>query len=171
MTAAKVTSSSPAFAGFLYGLIKSPVVTPLAPIVKSPVISVSEPTVGAPTVTPEPAPVHDPPVPVKQSLRLVDGVPVVVAVKQGSVTWRDNLKKYWHLAIVIIGMVLLAISEFSPLITDPTMKSYVAVVISVLTAAGVFLKNNEHWVDSELTPQALQLALKGNGNDHARHQR
>lgn len=114
-----------AVAGFLYGFI-----TPLVPVVKE-----SEPMNKARMV-------------------FKAGAPVAVTVKPGPVTWRDDLKKYWHLAITVVGLALMMVNEFSPIVTDATMKQYVTVVIAVLTAAGVFLKSNENWVDSVLTPTA-----------------
>lgn len=89
---------------------------------------------------------------VKEHVKLVGGAPVVVAVKSGPVTWRDKVKTYWHFAIAVIGALLVAINEFTP-ITDhfsPEVRNVITISISFLTAVGVFLKNNEHWVDNQL---------------------
>jgi hypothetical protein len=134
-----------AFAGFLYGLITPPKTVSPVPVV--PAIVNPSPVLGAVTVSPTGSKSMS-----KQRMEFKAGAPVVVDVKPGPVTWQDNIKKYWHLAITMVGMVLVGVTEFSPLITDPTLKSYVAVGITGLTALGVFLKNNENWVDSELTP-------------------
>lgn len=119
----------------------------LVPPFLAPGLISGPPAVSAPTVVPTPF------VPVtKQRMELIGGAPVVVAVKAGPVTWRDQLKKYWHLAITLIGIALVALNEFSPLTNQfsPEARNGITLGISILTAVGVFLKNNEHWVDAAL---------------------
>ena len=89
--------------------------------------------------TPANADVHGPEVPPVQ----------VVDERPGAVTFLDKLKGYYKALITVVGAVLLALNELTPLFDflPTTAHHWLSVVISVLTAISTFLKANEHWVD------------------------
>ena len=85
-----------------------------------------------------------------KKVKMVDNVPKVVAVKAKELTWVDQLKKYYKQAIAIIGAILVTINELTP-ITDmfgTETRHVISVVVVVLSALGVVLKENEHWIQS-----------------------
>jgi hypothetical protein len=89
--------------------------------------------------TPPNADVHGPEIPPVQ----------VVDERTGAVTFLDKLKGYYKALIAVIGAVLLALNELTP-VTDflpTTAHHWLSVAISVGTAILTFLKANEHWVD------------------------
>jgi hypothetical protein len=89
--------------------------------------------------TPPNANVHGPEVPPVQ----------VVDERPGAVTFLDKLKGYYKALITVVGAVLLALNELTPL-TDflpMTAQHWLSVAVAVGTAILTALKANEHWVD------------------------
>jgi hypothetical protein len=59
------------------------------------------------------------------------------------------VKNYWKFAITAVGTVLVVINTVTPLFTGfGVSPQLITVVVSVVTAASVFLKSNEAWVES-----------------------
>ncbi|QHB37454.1 membrane protein [Mycobacterium phage Leopard] len=106
----------------------------------------------------------DPELPIKQRVEVVTAespsgatpvdVPaaevVVVDQKQGTVTFTDKMKAYYHTIITIIGAILVLLNEVTP-ITDGLPDSWqrgLSVVIVFLTGVANALKSNEKWINA-----------------------
>lgn len=78
------------------------------------------------------------------------GTPVkVVDEKVGAVTFLDKAKGYYKGLIALVGSLLIVLNQVSPLLNfiPGNGKEYVSYAIGLLTVAGAFLKENQHWVD------------------------
>jgi hypothetical protein len=86
----------------------------------------------------------------KQRVALTnEGERVVVAVKEGAVTWRDQAKKWYKGGIAAVGALLIILTQlevFSGLLGEQG-KTVFTVAVAVLTSVSVFLKSNERWIE------------------------
>ena len=71
----------------------------------------------------------------------------VLEVKEGSVTWLDNLKGYYKALIALVGALLIGVTQLSGVVPAEA-EPWVTTTISVLTTIGVLLRANETWVNS-----------------------
>lgn len=73
----------------------------------------------------------------------------VVAEAAGPVTFLDRVKGYYKALIALVGAILVIANELTPVLNFlPGLdKQYVTIAISAVTAFGVFLRDNEHWLD------------------------
>lgn len=77
----------------------------------------------------------------------VEGNVAVVDTASGVVTAWDKVKAYYKGAIAIVGATLVVLNQVTPIfnfVPDP-IHHYFTVIVAVVTAAGVVLKQNEHW--------------------------
>lgn len=78
-------------------------------------------------------------------------IPVeIVASTAAPVTLVQKLKGYYKGLIALIGSLLIVVNQVTPILHFLPAEDvkYVNLVIGILTVAGTFLKENEHWVDS-----------------------
>lgn len=94
----------------------------------------------------------DPNVPVRQKLKIVDGVPVVTSVKTGPLTFWDKFKKYYKGAIAVVGFVLVLLVQLQGIVPEGTSKDWITTAIAGATALAVLLKQNEHWFETPVIP-------------------
>jgi hypothetical protein len=75
---------------------------------------------------------------------------VVADTKPGTVGWADKLKGWYKGLIAAVGAILVLLNNIGPFadLLGGDVSQWVTVAISALTAAGVFLRENEHWVDA-----------------------
>lgn len=81
---------------------------------------------------------------------LAGSTPVkVVATTDGPVTWQQKVKEYYKGLIALLGAVLIFFNEVTPITNflPADYRHWVTIIVTFLTAAGTFLKSNQHWVD------------------------
>lgn len=77
----------------------------------------------------------------------VTSVPVeIVESTPGPVTTLQKLKRYYKGLIALVGSLLTVATQLAPVIPEND-KHWVTTGILILTVAGAFLKENEHWID------------------------
>jgi hypothetical protein len=73
----------------------------------------------------------------------------VVKTTDQPLTWLDKLKSYYQVAITVVGTLLVALNQLTPVFAFfPASKGVITIAIAVLTALATLLKSNEQWVVS-----------------------
>jgi hypothetical protein len=88
--------------------------------------------------------------PVKNLVEPTESGQAVVKSVPGPVTFFDKVKKYYKFIIAAVGALLIVLNEATPMFNmlGGSGEKWFSAIVAVLTSVGVFLKANEHWVDS-----------------------
>ena len=85
-------------------------------------------------------------------LGLLDNPSEIVKIREGSVTLWDRAKAYYKAMIAAVGTLALMLQQATPVfdgvLAGSLAQKVFAVAVSVVTVAGVVLRENEHWFDA-----------------------
>lgn len=82
--------------------------------------------------------------------KIVNVPAVVTGEKGGPLTWKDKIKNYYKAAIALVGSLVILLAQVQPLtpFLPDQYRGWITVVAAFLSAIGVFLTENQKWVDA-----------------------